>query len=166
MKIYTKTGDTGTTSLIGGTRIGKDYPLVEAYGEIDELCSLVGLLHSLCGEPMLQQVQRDLFQLGSHIASSFSLPFAIGTGQLEDAIDTMQARLPRIDRFVLPGGAVASSLAHVCRTTTRRVERRAVGLKADGVSPNALAYLNRLSDYFFVLARYLNFIEKKEENLL
>lgn len=166
MKIYTKSGDTGTTSLIGGKRIGKDNPLVETYGEIDELCSLVGLLHSLCGEPMLQRVQRDLFQLGSHIASSFSRPFAIGTGQLEDAIDTMQAELPRIDRFVLPGGTVAASVAHLCRTTARRVERRTVALKDGGISPDALAYLNRLSDYFFVLARYLNFIEKKEENLL
>ncbi len=166
MKIYTKTGDTGTTSLIGGKRIGKEHPLVEAYGEIDELCSLVGLLHSLCGEPMLQQVQRDLFQLGSHIASAFSRPFTIGTQQLEEDIDTMQAELPRIDRFVLPGGTVAASVAHVCRTATRRVERRAVGQKTNGISPGALAYLNRLSDYFFVLARYLNFIEKKEENLL
>lgn len=166
MKIYTKTGDAGTTTLTSGKRICKDHKLVEAYGEIDELNSLVGLLHSLCGEPMLQQVQRDLFRLGSHIASVFASPLTISTEQLETAIDTMQEGLPQLSQFILPGGTVAASVAHVCRTATRRVERRTVGLKADGISPGAMAYLNRLSDYFFVLARYLNFIEKKEENLL
>lgn len=166
MKIYTKTGDNGKTTLIGGKRVAKSDLYVEAYGSLDELNSLVGLLNSLSAEPLLEEIQRDLFGMGAHLASCCSRSVSVDPHKLEEAIDKMQERLPAIGGFVLPGGSTRGSLAHVCRATCRRVERRMVALQDENISAEALAYINRLSDYFFVLARYLNFIDKKEENLL
>lgn len=174
MKIYTKTGDKGNTSLYGGTRISKSHDRIASYGNTDELNSFLGLLMSLIKHndqyELLVAVQNQLFVIGSHLAAGndhdFKLPEIKNSfiTDLEEAIDKMNEVLPKLKHFVLPGGSQAVSYAHVCRTITRRAERSVVALsiieKTDEI---ILIYLNRLSDYFFVLARYIAHIDKIEE---
>lgn len=166
MKIYTKTGDLGETALFGGRRVKKSHLRVDAYGTVDELNSYVGWLRDSVKEPdlreMLAQIQHRLFTVGAHLASDpqKQLPTPDLLPQdleiLENAMDTMDAGLPPLRNFILPGGHPAVSVCHVCRTVCRRAERLVVALhETDVVEPIVLQYLNRLSDYFFLLARQL-----------
>jgi cob(I)alamin adenosyltransferase len=164
-RIYTKTGDTGETGLFGGSRVLKSHIRVDAYGTVDELNAFIGLLHdSLTEEPvreLLRQVQHRLFSIGAALASDPVLPMpadlrAADIQILEDAMDTMDDQLPELKNFILPGGFPTVSLCHVCRTVCRRAERLTVALhEHEPVEGLILQYLNRLSDYFFILARYL-----------
>lgn len=168
MKIYTRTGDRGETGLLGGSRVPKDHIRLEAYGTVDELNSHVGMLRDLAGghqAALLEGIQSTLFSLGSRLASTddaeadrFKLPRIGGeaVAALEQAMDAMDADLPPLRNFLLPGGHPAVSQAHICRTVCRRAERKTVTLAATTDVPDAIIrYLNRLSDLFFVLARWL-----------
>lgn len=169
MAIYTRTGDEGQTSVIGG-RVGKDDIRVEAYGTIDELNCFVGQARSLMeGEryddvrEQLLEIQHELFDCGTDLAF---IKLADGgqymvtdemAKRLEDWIDALQAENPPLEKFILPGGSPLASVLHVCRTVCRRAERRAVTLgRSTDINPEAVIYLNRLSDYFFALARTAN----------
>jgi cob(I)alamin adenosyltransferase len=176
--VYTRTGDLGTTGLVGGTRIKKSDPRIHLYGEVDELNSHIGVgishLKSDFELGFLHEIQSALFDLGSNLAcekekrTQFKLPQIKEESivNLEHEIDKMDSQLPKLTSFVLPGGSLESSLFHVCRTVCRRVERQMVDFEDHhpGEIPNsALRYMNRLSDYFFTLSRYLNFIRKVDE---
>lgn len=166
-KIYTRGGDKGETSLTGGSRISKAELRVEAYGTVDEANSSIGAarLH-VRGEQaaMLERIQQDLFDLGADI----STPSAHKPGKslrvtpaqverLEKEIDAMNAELAPLNSFVLPGGSEAAALLHVARTIVRRAERVMVGAaQKEDINPVAIAYINRLSDHLFVMARYVN----------
>lgn len=171
MKIYTKTGDGGETGLIGGDRVPKDHLRVTAYGEVDELNAAIGLARAF--EPrdfedaLLQTVQRDLFTIGAELATPdpARLEKALGgpgladpaVAHLERAIDRLEATLPDLKNFILPGGAPKSAAMHLARTVCRRAERATVGLRRNAqVSGVIIRYLNRLSDLLFVLARAAN----------
>lgn len=169
MKIYTKQGDEGETSLIGGTRIPKSHARLDAYGTVDELNSLTGLLrcHSQKFDDMdrnLEVIQHRLFQVGSHLACEneelrSQLPKfeAEYTEQLEIFMDEMSESLPDLKNFILPGGTEAASRAHICRTVCRRAERHLFSISPLGDTEKMIGtYLNRLSDFFFVLARWFN----------
>jgi cob(I)alamin adenosyltransferase len=161
-KIYTRTGDAGTTGLGDGSRTAKDAPRVAAMGDVDELNSVIGVL--LCEElpaeirTLLVGIQHDLFDLGGEL----SVPGAafLKTGQparLEAAIDRYNADLQPLKEFILPGGTRAAALAHLARATCRRAERSVVALgQSEPVSETARRYLNRLSDLLFVLPRWIN----------
>jgi len=162
MKIYTKTGDEGETSLFSGGRVGKDHPRIEAYGTVDELNSVLGLLVT---EPLpdviverLQGVQSVLFSIGSSLADPESKlapdESAWAVEPLEGWIDAMEESLDELGAFILPGGCRGAALAHVARAVCRRAERRVLSIKE--VNPGIVPYLNRLSDVLFVLARFLN----------
>jgi cob(I)alamin adenosyltransferase len=175
LRIYTKTGDRGETGLFGGTRLPKNHVRIEAYGTIDELNAMTGYLCDSVTEgsvrDLLVQIQNNLFTIGGMLAldpskKSLSVPKIAESdvARLEDAIDSMEEELPPIRQFVLPSGHVTSSLAHVTRTVCRRAERAVVALHAcEPVEPLILQYLNRLADYFFVLARYLNLLAGASE---
>lgn len=175
MKVYTRKGDSGDTGLIGGTRVPKHHIRIEAYGSLDELNSFIGLLRDGVEDSdtrtLLLQVQTELFTLGSHLAtdplkSSFKLPELDLTLPtiLEEAMDQMTEGLPELKNFILPGGHPLVSRAHICRTVTRRTERRVNELAEMTAIPEAsLVLLNRLSDYFFVLARWLSSQTGSEE---
>ena len=168
MKVYTRKGDEGQTGLLGGTRVPKHHPRIEAYGTLDELNSFIGLLHDHVNETdvrrLLLRIQNVLFAVGSHLSAdpetnTFPLPAIDSTltPDLESAMDKMDADLPALKNFVLPGGHIANSYAHVCRTVTRRAERRIGEMQHVVDIPSlVLPLLNRLSDYFFVLARWLS----------
>lgn len=168
MKIYTKTGDSGKTSLVEGTRISKSALRIEAYGNVDELNSFLGLLAdqevNQKRYPFLKSIQDNLFVIGSNLASDPAKRAArvppVHTEDivhLEKAMDEMDAQLPELRHFVLPGGHPAVSAAHICRTVCRRAERGVVRLaEADEVPELVATYLNRLSDYFFVLSRMIS----------
>lgn len=180
MKVYTKTGDKGMTSLIGGERVFKCDERVEAYGSVDELSAFVALLADrLRPDAALASHVEELNRILSRLMTVEAL-LATGEGErdkmaplapecvawLEACIDTMQAALPPIDKFTIPGGHEAVSLCHVCRTVCRRAERAA--LRADqryGVDATALVWLNRLSDYFYLLGRTLTAHYRVEETL-
>lgn len=180
MKVYTKTGDKGMTSLIGGERVFKCDERVEAYGSVDELSAFVALLADrLRPDAALASHVEELNCILSRLMTVEAL-LATGEGGrdkmaplapecvawLEACIDTMQAALPPIDKFTIPGGHEAVSLCHVCRTVCRRAERAA--LRADqryGVDATALVWLNRLSDYFYLLGRTLTAHYRVEETL-
>lgn len=166
MKIYTRTGDQGKTSLIGGTRVSKGHHRIEAYGTVDELNSHIGIVHSFLkkSDPqwkLIEEIQNDLFVMGSTLAadpekSRMELP-ELESGdvsKLEDAIDAMNEDLEPLKAFILPGGHLSVAQCHVARCVCRRAERCVVVLQEQEVA-NALLleYLNRLSDYLFVLAR-------------
>ena len=168
MKIYTRTGDTGETSLYGGERTRKDDPRVDAYGEVDELNAWFGLARAsnldleLAGEIAL--IQRDLFALGAQLADPADTlaprvtKAVIGDDhveRLEQLIDRLEAELPPLCRFILAGGTPAGAALHVARTVCRRAERRIVGLEP-ATDPVLVRYVNRLSDLLFVLARVAN----------
>lgn len=166
MKIYTKTGDKGRTALFGGKRVSKDDIQIEAYGTVDELNSNLGLLiaHLTHDDSLfLKKNQAILFDLGSHLASDGTadkflpaLSESIVTA-LENEIDNMTSKLPELKSFILPGGNARIAQAHICRTVCRRAERRVVSLaEVNSVEKLIITYLNRLSDYFFVLARKLS----------
>ena len=157
MKIYTKTGDKGTTSLVGGTRVPKTHIRLEAYGTVDELNSNLGLLitYLLDGKDkdFLQQVQDRLFAISSEQVE-----------MVEREIDRLDTLLPPLSAFILPGGSRGAALCHVCRTVCRRAERRILALAEQvEISSELLAYVNRLSDYLFVLSRKMNQDDKKGE---
>lgn len=169
--LYTRTGDTGTTSLATGERVAKTHPRLEAYGTLDELNAHIGLLLTSIDEETdrtcLTAIQNRLFTLGAALASSEDYPLALEEplACLERAIDEADALRGPWRGFVLPGGTRAAALAHLCRTVCRRFERRLLALAADvDVAPDTLQYTNRLSDYFFVLARHLNYLAGQEEN--
>ena len=161
-RIYTRTGDDGTTGLADGSRLPKDAPRVEAMGAVDELNSCVGLL--LCEDlpaearTCLAGVQNDLFDLGGELSvPGHTIMTETHSERLESALDGFNAALPPLQEFILPGGSRAASLAHVARTVCRRAERALVLLsRSDPLPPPMLQYLNRLSDLLFVLARVLN----------
>jgi cob(I)alamin adenosyltransferase len=161
-KIYTRTGDAGTTGLADGSRVAKDAPRIEAIGAVDELNSVIGVLlaEELPAEvrACLNGAQHDLFDLGGELCvPGHTIMSEAHSKRLEEALDAFNARLPALKDFILPGGSRAASLAHVARTVCRRAERTLVGLsKADPLAPPMLQYLNRLSDLLFVLARVLN----------
>jgi cob(I)alamin adenosyltransferase len=175
MKIYTKTGDTGKTSLVEGTRISKSHLRIEAYGNVDELNCFLGLLADQEANrdryPLLKSIQDNLFVIGSNLASdpskkSANIPpvDASDIELLESEMDRMDLELPELRHFVLPGGHPAASMAHVCRTVCRRAERGVIRLADhDEVPDRVVVYLNRLSDYFFVLSRMICFEQKVEE---
>lgn len=171
MKIYTKTGDGGETGLFGGDRVSKDHPRVATYGDVDELNAAIGLARSLdpsdFEDVLLQAIQRDLFAIGAVLATPdpARLIKALGGVGLEDhavteleaAIDRLEAELPPLKNFILPGGCPKGAALHLARTVCRRAERGVVGLgRATQVSPVIGRYLNRLSDLLFVLARMAN----------
>ncbi|WP_445665721.1 cob(I)yrinic acid a,c-diamide adenosyltransferase [Fodinibius sp. AD559] len=167
MKIYTKKGDSGETSLFGGTRVSKSNERIEAYGTVDELNSFVGLAASYelsgAGTKYLRKVQELLFTLGADLAtppSSKTRIDRISEGDvtfLENAIDELEEDLESLKNFVLPGGSQAGATLHVARTICRRAERAAVTCsKSDNISENCIKFLNRLSDFLFVIARYEN----------
>lgn len=170
MKIYTKTGDRGQTSLVGGQRVSKCCDRLESYGTVDELNSHIGVLITYCQDErdaaFLTDVQAKLFVVGGYLATDNStrevrqgnIVTPEMVAEVETEIDRVQALLPPLRLFILPGGSRASAYAHVCRTVCRRAERCILRLVESGaeVDDNVTAYVNRLSDYLFVLARKLN----------
>jgi len=175
-KIYTRKGDDGTTMLFGGERILKNNPFVCAYGEIDELNSSLGFLASVVDiEDVVSQVvsiQNILFEIGAILAMGSSPRIAPDTEkllrgaclQLEKWIDKMEEELPPLRNFILPGGSMAGAWSHVCRCICRRAERRIVELAYLSVVREViLPFMNRLSDYLFVLARYINMKKNSTE---
>lgn len=175
MKIYTRTGDQGETSVIGG-RLQKDHDRVEAYGTIDELNSLLGLAISYMHREQyvdviadLQQIQHELFDCGTDLATLKTTGRAFIVQEqmvycLETFIDRYDQETPDITRFILPGGSLVASTLHVCRTVCRRAERRVISLqKREDVNQEVVRYLNRLSDLFFTLARTVNHREQVED---
>lgn len=177
-KVYTRTGDNGATSLVGGIRIRKSDARLEAYGTVDELSANLGLLAAMLPEgeerSLIIRTQNNLFNVGTHLATDQSqtplypsahLPEG-ETELLEQAIDQMNARLPEAQGFILPGGCQAAAQAHVCRTVCRRAERRIAALAETAtISDEIQQYINRLSDFLFVLAKIINFNTGQEEIL-
>ncbi|WP_458415333.1 cob(I)yrinic acid a,c-diamide adenosyltransferase [Schinkia sp. CFF1] len=176
MKIYTKTGDKGTTSLVYGERVSKTDPLVEAYGTCDEANSLIGLALSyikkedLPGKKEINEVfhriQTSLFHVGAEISTPAGkeVKWKVSEkdiSELELVMDQWDEKLPALQNFILPGGHPAGAALHVARTIVRRAERKAVAIGE--VNPLVLSYLNRLSDFLFVAARYINYCLKEEE---
>ena len=167
MKIYTKTGDKGETQVYAkkAIRLSKDNALLETYGDLDELNAHIGMLISLFNDSSnqfvalvetLQSVQQDIFKIGFAISDSCTLEQE-RILVLERQIDQLQHQLPPQTHFILPGGSVAASQAHICRTTCRRAERKLVALShTQPIDKTGLAYINRLSDYLFVVARFVN----------
>ncbi len=174
--IYTKTGDKGTTSLVGGARVPKTHIRLEAYGTIDELNSHLGLLQTYLTEEtdrqLVARVQNKLFSVGSYLATdqtqtALRMESRIEPKDielLEQAIDEIDNMLPPLNSFVLPGGARGAAVSHICRTVCRRAERRILVLSSEcEIDPLVTAFVNRLSDYLFILARKLNLIARIDE---
>lgn len=174
--VYTRSGDKGRTSLVGGTRVSKTDDRLQAYGTVDELNAHLGLLLTYLKRDedirMVRWVQNKLFSVGSYLAtdqahvrldaSSILLPADVK--RLEDAIDCIDNELPPLQNFVLPGGTRGAAVCHVCRTVCRRAERLILALaESCEVDVVLLSYVNRLSDYLFVLSRMLNICENAEE---
>jgi cob(I)alamin adenosyltransferase len=175
-KIYTGTGDRGKTSLFSGERVPKNFERVEAFGDVDELNSILGILAGALSEELsefreeIQQFQSDLLHSGAWLATVPDSPFStalteIGEEQisrLEEAIDRMEEQLPALRSFIIPGGHLSAAYAHMARTVCRRAERHVVELVADARGSRSeslsgvIVFLNRLSDYLFVFARYCN----------
>jgi cob(I)alamin adenosyltransferase len=168
LKIYTKTGDTGETSFFDNTRVSKADARVDAYGEVDELNACLGAARAAGLDPelstMLVEIQKELFAIGARLADpSHRIAARVSKADILDAqvarleatIDRLEAELPPLRRFILPGGVQGGSLLHLARTVCRRAERRIVGL-ASPADPIVVVYLNRLSDLLFVMARAAN----------
>ena len=170
-KIYTRTGDAGTTGLGDGSRVEKDDIRVEAYGTVDELNSVVGMVLArdlpAAVRDCLSDVQNDLFDLGGEFSTPGRRQLTQAyVDRLENALDAFNAGLPRLKEFILPGGGPAAATCHLARTVCRRAERRAITLAREAeVNPVAIAYLNRLSDLLFVVARVLARHERGSEVL-
>ncbi|WP_306590587.1 cob(I)yrinic acid a,c-diamide adenosyltransferase [Geothrix sp. 21YS21S-4] len=171
MKLYTRTGDDGSSGLFGGQRVSKSHGRLRAYGSLDELNSVIGVLRlhatPVCVDPeLLQQIQHDLFVLGAILATPADRQELLGArmtrptwdlAAMEADIDRLTALAPPMTAFVLPGGTPAAAHAHVARTVCRRAEREAVALaEEESLNPAVVAYLNRLSDWLFALARAEN----------
>ena len=170
VRIYTRTGDDGTTGLIGGKRVSKDHLRIEAYGSVDELNALLGVVRSYSlpepVESILQRLQDDLFTVGAILAlpagasrERYNVPdiTEAHVTELEKGIDECEQQVEPLRQFVLPGGTTAAALLHLARTVARRAERECVSLaRAEALDPQILRYLNRLSDLCFVLARLVN----------
>jgi len=169
MKIYTKTGDTGETSLFDKTRVSKADPRVDAYGEVDELNACLGAARAAGVDAdiaaLVEHLQKDLFAVGARLADPTSRIAARvvkasiaddDVARLEEAIDRLEETLPALRRFILPGGAPAGALLHLARTVCRRAERRVIALGPAAVDTIVIVYLNRLSDLIFVMARVVN----------
>ena len=160
-KIYTRTGDAGTTGLADGSRVAKDAPRIEAIGTIDELNSVIGLLLAedlpVAIRDCLQGVQHDLFDLGGELSvPGHAIMSATHSKRLENALDAFNAKLPALKEFILPGGGTAAAACHLARTVCRRAERRCWTLaRSQSVAMEPLQFLNRLSDLLFVIARVL-----------
>jgi cob(I)alamin adenosyltransferase len=177
LKIYTKTGDRGTTSLIGGTKVLKSHIRIESYGTVDELNSWIGVILDHVSDEKsdktLRQIQDRLFTIGSSLACDPEKEPKLRIPDLHDEdvrlleqeIDRMNESLPEMKSFILPGGHPAVSFAHVARCVCRRAERICVGMQAEGMEVEALVlqYLNRLSDYLFIIARYITHLTGSEE---
>lgn len=177
MLIYTKTGDTGTTSLAGGQRIKKNNLRIESYGTSDELNSFIGLAISFGTDDLttkyLTQIQNQIFDLGADLSilPEDKIKFKLQefdysyTKSLEEMIDHITQKLDPLKEFILPGGSKTSSYLHACRTICRRTERQVITLSeaVDDINPNCIKYLNRLSDLLFVLARYENHVKQIPE---
>ncbi|HEY5625738.1 MAG TPA: cob(I)yrinic acid a,c-diamide adenosyltransferase [Dehalococcoidia bacterium] len=175
--LYTRTGDAGKTALFGGKRVSKDHPRVEAYGAVDELNSAIGVAVSVMRRrkviAALQGIQNELFNIGSELASAGAKradKAALFTdaerkiAALEALTDEFDGKVPALRTFILPGGSQTGALLHLCRTVCRRAERAVVTLgRKEKVRGEVGAYLNRLSDLLFVLARYENRVAKKPE---
>ena len=172
MKIYTKTGDTGETGLFGGERVAKDSPRIEAYGTVDELNAFIGLAITEVQDSevkqLLEKIQNRLFIVGADLAapeseknSNYKIQRVTSEFyiEIEIVIDNFELKLEELKNFIVPGGSKSAAHLHVCRTICRRAERRVVELKQTVNSvENIIIYLNRLSDLFFVLARYENLV--------
>lgn len=169
MKIYTKTGDTGETSLFDNTRVSKADARVDAYGEVDELNACLGVARAGGVDDeigaLIDSLQKDLFALGARLAdptvriATRIEKVVIGRDaveRLELTIDRLEATLPPLRRFILPGGSPAGAALHLARTICRRAERRVIALGSGAVDPILLVYMNRLSDLLFVMARFVN----------
>lgn len=167
MKIYTRTGDDGTTALFSGGRVSKTHLRVEAYGTVDELNSLLGVVRTYqpYAEQWLIEVQNQLFYVGADLATPMDArsSHVVRAGEayitwLEEHIDEMTAELPALANFILPGGAAAAAQLHVARTVCRRAERLVVALAGqEPINEIVISYLNRLSDFLFTLARWENY---------
>jgi cob(I)alamin adenosyltransferase len=168
-RIYTKTGDAGDTGLFDGTRVSKADPRVDAYGDVDELDALLGVIRVHLGTsdlaPIIERIQRELFAVGARLAdprhriASRVEKSALGAEQiarLESHIDALEAELTPLRKFILPGGELAGATLHLARTVCRRAERRVVALGPEAFDRDVLIYLNRLSDLLFVMARVAN----------
>ncbi len=179
-KVYTKGGDSGETSLIGGDRVSKDDLRIACYGTVDELNAFIGVARGLVDQEaeleslatVLKRIQSELFNLGCQLAAQPEFKKKMPEirmdhlSTLEADIDRMNEGLPELTSFVLPGGGQASAALHVCRTVCRRAERLVVGLsKTEDLPANALQYLNRLSDAFFVFGRYASTVMKQPEDI-
>lgn len=176
-KIYTKTGDKGSTSLIGGVRVPKNHIRIESYGTVDELNSVLGMVNDICGNEKItgwiREVQDRLFTVGSVLATNpdkevkMKLPdvHEEDVQWLEQRIDEMNEALPEMRSFILPGGNLASSTCHVARCVCRRAERLCVTMQEthEYIPELIVKYLNRLSDFLFVLARYISHINNAAE---
>lgn len=181
MGVVTKTGDAGETGLVGGDRVSKSDQRIDVYGELDELNSYIGLAISVLDKKrfkkeleFLTRLQSMIFDMGSQFAcpaekrESFKLPNISEKDivELEELILKYEQSLPELTKFILPGGVQSSSLIHVCRTITRKIERKVVGLEKTVALPeHSRHFLNRLSDYFFILSRYINIESGDEEKL-
>ncbi len=176
MKVYTKTGDLGTTSLLSGTRVPKNHIRIVAYGTIDEALSHMGDMYSFIpNNEMFSMIKKEIevvmrycFYCQTDFASDvLSIPFktkAEHVSFLENAIDFYISKLPKQDHFILPTGQVLSAKAHICRSVIRRAEISVVSLiETEEYNMHAYFFLNRLSDYFFVLAKYINFLTNTKE---
>lgn len=174
--LYTRTGDKGSTSLVGGTRVPKTHCRLEAYGTVDELNSQLGLLYTYlrceADRHFLLHVQHRLFAVGSHLATDLEKtalkPGGIVSAEdvtyIEREIDRLDGQLPELSAFVIPGGSRGAAVCHVCRTVCRRAERRILALSETcTIFPEVLAFVNRLSDYLFVLSRKINLDEQNSE---
>lgn len=178
MKIYTKTGDRGDTRLFDGTKVRKHDDRVEAYGDVDELNSFIGAATAFLSDSglvaLLADIQKDLFSVGAQLAdpgfkeqskAKFQVPRE-RIAALEAAIDNFEMELQPLRQFILAGGGQAGALLHVARTVCRRAERRVVSLSEKiEINPDVIEYLNRLSDFLFVIARVVNHREGKQEIL-
>lgn len=173
MKIYTRTGDGGETSLFAGGRIEKNAARVHAYGTLDELNSILGMALTRdmpdALRPMLEERQNEIFEVGADLATPIAADNAKVTRitadfatKLEDEIDTMNAELSPLKQFVLPGGSEAAATLHFARTVCRRAERWTVAIN-DDINPHTQIYINRLSDWLFIAARYANHLAGIEE---
>jgi len=171
MKVYTRTGDDGTTALFGGDRVGKNHPRIAAYGTVDETNAAVGMARTDLNntvwakrtDGMLGRIQEELFVLGGDLASPGDVKYRVPRIEahhvtaLESEIDDLETDLPPLKHFILPGGHPAAAALHVARTICRRAERETIeAAESESISVEAIHYLNRLSDFFFVLARWVN----------
>ena len=174
--VYTKTGDKGTTSLVGGSRVPKTHIRLEAYGTVGELNSNLGLLNTYLQNEtdrnFILGIQHKLFAIGSHLATdqektqlkAASIISMEDVERIEREIDKLDEQLPELCAFIIPGGSRGAAICHVCRTVCRRAERRILALSETcTISPEVLAFVNRLSDYLFVLSRKINFDEQNNE---